>query len=174
MHPTLPQTPIPDETLTPEQIGRILDDAAALIDRDGLHVGDWWRHAGAVDWTPGRPCCAAGAIGVAAGYRRGRDIDGPITGLGARLIRTPRPHPAFAALMRHLDVTIAADVFDWADRSTRSGVADTLRETAAVVRAIAQLDRRAAGVPLPADAEPVARLIAAWDDHHTAQADPSC
>lgn len=43
-------------------------DAADLIERDGLHKGDYWPgRATQAPYEPGMPCCAMGAIAVASG-----------------------------------------------------------------------------------------------------------
>lgn len=131
---TLPAGPIPDEMLTAPILADILDAAAQLIEQDGTERGDWWPDAQGTPWQTGMPCCAAGAIGVAAGYRTASEIGYCVTGVEGTATVRPDPHPAFAALMQHLKVCEPEDVFDWSDTHTSREVVAELRDCAALLR----------------------------------------
>ncbi len=88
----------------------ILDRAADIIARDGLCQGEWWTDT-TLAWTPGTPCCAAGAIAVATG-------DTTIVGAFACWVAA---HPAFLAFANHLGfVDQPGLVIQWSDDPIRT------------------------------------------------------
>lgn len=139
MQLTLPARPIPEPELTPAAVADALDRAAVLIEQDGLYDGDWWPNAVVLPWEPGTPCDVTGAIGVACGYRAGSDIDYDVVGVSVydpvhHVHVEQDPHPAFAAVMRHLSATEAEQVFRWSDDARANEVIERLRMCAAELR----------------------------------------
>lgn len=139
MHATLPDHPIPKAELDPPAIADIIDRAALLITTSGLHAGDWWPDSFRQPWQPGMPCDVTGAIGVAAGYRVGAAIDYEVVGVTVydpvrREHVEGTPHPAFAALMRHLAATEVEQVFRWSDDTPAGQTVERLRACAAEIR----------------------------------------
>ncbi|MHA6626916.1 DUF6197 family protein [Pseudonocardia sichuanensis] len=137
MYDTLPVRPIPEPDLTPAVLAEIIEQAAHLIARTGLHVGDFWP--GEIEWTPGQPCCTAGALGLASGYRSRRDVNYAFVGIDAydvatQTYRADDPHPALLAVMRHLRFGAAEELFAWSDVVGRDVVVRTLQGCAAGVR----------------------------------------
>ena len=61
MAKTMPDTPITGD-LSPAQVADLIDEAATLIESDGLEVGDYWTGALFQPYEPGMPCCTVGAL----------------------------------------------------------------------------------------------------------------
>ncbi len=104
----------------------VLDRAADLIARDGLCQGAWWSET-VVRWTPGTPCCVAGAIAVASGDTTIRDA----------FACWVAAHPAFLAFAAHLGYTDQPGlVIKWSDDPIRTPerVVRELRDCAAKLR----------------------------------------
>lgn len=139
---TLPDQPIPDERLTNGKVAEILLTAAAVIEREGLHLGDWWEFGPRdaplrMDWAPGQRCCAIGAIGVASGYRDvygvAREVAGGFEDDDA--VQADGPHPALRALMTWLGVDRPSGVWRWSDDAHTDGEAERVTETLRAVAA---------------------------------------
>ena len=120
----------------------ILDAAAAIIETNGRHVGNYWDALIELDtrqsspWRPGTPCCTAAAIGVAIGLRRMWDVEAHIVPASRpEVFADEAPHPAFRALMTHLGAYSIETVFDWSDEHGKDEIAATMRECAAALRA---------------------------------------
>ena len=126
--PLAHDAPIPD----------ILDAAAAIIAANGRHVGNYWP---ALDsnirqpWTPGTPCSADAAIGLAIGLRRAWDVETHIVPAVTSPDFDEPPHPALAALMAHLGVDSINAVFAWSDEHEADQIAAVMRECSAKLRA---------------------------------------
>lgn len=114
-------------------IADILDRAADLIAQNGRHVGAYWEFAHRIAWQPTMECCAAGAIGVAMGLRSHADVDWFVVPAVIDGGDEP-PHPAFAALMRHLGFDAINDVFAWSDEHQPGEIARVMRECAKQLR----------------------------------------
>src|SRR5258706_4994931 len=68
---TAPTETPPDETLSPQALAAELDEAATLIETNGLCRGDYWPRSLALGWADGQPLDVVGAIAVAAGITDG-------------------------------------------------------------------------------------------------------
>lgn len=175
---TLPTEPTPVDDLTPDAIADILERAATVIEAEGLCVGDYWpidfsRNDRENTWEPGRSCCSAAAIGVAAGYRNGREIGDTVVGFarfdGFEPPPVPistNPHPALRALLKHLGLLTAEELFEWSDEAGQTKVVETLRECATALRPAALADERLVTELIPARTADAAivRTFAAWRD----------
>jgi hypothetical protein len=150
----LPAAPLPVEQLDARAVAAILDRAAALIERDGKALGEYWTCSlFASTWTDGRSCCAIGGIAVAAGIRDQHAVDVHVAGTphydavsGTHVLEAP--HPALAALAAHLHLTRPEDVMAWSDAATEAEVVAELRTCAAALRIAADhhdIDRLADG-----------------------------
>lgn len=99
-----------------DEIGRPMTDievltaAADLIERCGLHRGDYWPGAkGRAEYVPGDPCCPQGAFAVVTGSTKYFN------------------HPAEVLLERHIGDAVGP----WSDKHSRGEVVAALREVAA-------------------------------------------
>lgn len=136
----VPDRPITGD-LTPERIADLIDQAAQLIERDGLEVGDLWTAAtGRWDYEPGDSCCTAGALAVVCGYRRAEQVEEAFTATGSVNAvdengQEWEPHPVFAAVMAEFGFTEVEHLYDWSDRAGDREVVRVLRYAAAAIRA---------------------------------------
>lgn len=113
----------------------ILDRAADIIAANGRHQGALWDLAGFVPWAPTMPCCAAAAIGIALGQHTVHNVQNWVIPSGIEGQQDQPPHPAFAALMAHLDAPTVQHVFAWSDEHEASEIAAAMRDCAAKIRA---------------------------------------
>lgn len=113
----------------------ILDRAADLLLANGRFPGNYWHNAHQARWYPGTPCCTAASIGIAMGRTRHADVEAWVVPcVTAPATGDEPPHPAFAALMRHLGVGSVNDVFAWSDEHEAGEIATELRRCAAKLR----------------------------------------
>lgn len=135
---TLPETPIPDERLTPAEVAEIHVTAAALIEREGLFRGDWWEldRAHPYTWTPGHALCAVGALAVATGYRTDAQLLREFTALYAPPVNPGEdppepadPHPALQALLAWHGTQDIEFLFKWSDDAEQAGEPERITET---------------------------------------------
>jgi hypothetical protein len=131
-----PATPI-TEDLPPERIADLIDQAAQLIETDGLEVGDLWPGALFGPYEPGSSCCTAGALAVVCGYRRAEQVEEAFTATSPIDDgEVPwNPHPVFSAVMAELGFTKPEDLYDWSDSAGAREVVKELRIAAAKIRA---------------------------------------
>jgi hypothetical protein len=137
-----PPAPITTD-LTPDQIADLIDQAAQLIETDGLEIGDLWTaDTGRWDYEPGDSCCTAGALAVVCGYRRADQVEEAFTATssvgavdedGQECLW--EPHPVFAAVMAEFGFAEVEDLYDWSDKAGDREVVGALREAAANIRA---------------------------------------
>ena len=109
--PTEPPTPgrVPAGTTIPGLASQgeagspaaLLRRAAELIEQFGLHQGEWWPNACSdppgkppQDYIGGDPCCAVGALAVAAGVRHVRSVQRALTELPALAVANDALHAA--------------------------------------------------------------------------------
>ena len=137
---TIPaNTPITRD-LTPEQVADAIDQAARLIETDGLEIGGYWADALLRPYEPGMSCCTAGALAVATGYRDVADVEIEFVGIGSYdpdtgVFDDDHPHPVFAAAMAELGFKEVEALYDWSDTAGDREVVDALRDAAAKIRA---------------------------------------
>ncbi|MFC5236043.1 DUF6197 family protein [Pseudonocardia zijingensis] len=139
MAKALPDTPITKD-LSPAQVADLIDQAAALIESDGLEVGDYWTWALFQPYEPGIPCCTVGALAAVSGYRDGMDAEKTFVGVSSYNPETgvtepDRPHLVMATVMKVLEFREAEDLYDWSDNAGNQEVVARLRYAAAQVRA---------------------------------------
>lgn len=85
----------------------VLLAAADLIERNGLHKGDYWPDRPG-PYMPGKPCCALGAIRVFV----------------------PRAHCAQRRAVSAMLAGVVGNVSQWSDDHTQAEVVATLRAVA--------------------------------------------
>ncbi|WP_433296519.1 DUF6197 family protein [Pseudonocardia sp. CA-142604] len=134
-----PDTPIIGD-LSPAQVADLIDQAATLIETDGLEVGDYWTKALFQPYEPGMPCCTVGALAAVSGYRDGIDAEKAFVGVGdydpATGVTEPdSPHLVMVAAMKALGFREAEDLYDWSDNAGDREVVAELRNAAAQIRA---------------------------------------
>jgi hypothetical protein len=140
MATTLPVTPITGD-LSPAQVADLIDQAATLIETDGLEVGDFWIEAPFQPYEPGMPCCTVGALAAVSGYRDGIDADKSfVVGVGdydpeTGVTEPDHPHIVMATAMKALGFREAEDLYDWSDDAGDREVVAELRYAAAQIRA---------------------------------------
>jgi hypothetical protein len=131
----LPDTPI-SGPLTPDRIADLIDQAAQLIEANGLEIGDLWPDALLRPYEPGDSCCTGGALAVVCGYRRAEDVEEAFTASIPTDEDLPwTPHPVFAAVMAELECVAPEHLYDWSDNSGQDSVVEALRGAAAAIRA---------------------------------------
>ncbi|HEY9354649.1 MAG TPA: hypothetical protein VIP28_15410 [Nocardioides sp.] len=137
MNTTLPNEMAPEQGIPPNaKLAAALDKAGAIVEANGLaHETFWdgWQHG---DWTPGQPCCTAGAV-VIAQYPKASTIE--VALMTGQMAYGLTIHPAFQALLDHLGLPDLEALYDWNDdpARTEADVARTLRECAADLRGAA-------------------------------------
>jgi hypothetical protein len=134
-----PHTPITAD-LSPAQVADLIDQAATLIETDGLEVGDYWKKALFQPYEPGTPCCTAGALAAVSGYRDGIDAEKAFVGVGdydpeTGATEPDQPHLVMATVMKALGFREAEDLYDWSDNAGDRVVVAELRDAAAKIRA---------------------------------------
>jgi hypothetical protein len=134
-----PDTPITGD-LSPAQIADLIDQAATLIETDGLQVGDYWTRALFQPYEPGMPCCTAGALAAVSGYRDGIDAEKAFVGVSdydpeTGVTEPDHPHLVMATVMKALGFREAEDLYDWSDNAGDREVVAGLRYAAAQIRA---------------------------------------
>jgi hypothetical protein len=109
-----------------------LIEAAALIERDGLHKGDYWPgYSEQAHYQPGMPCCSMGAIAVTSDAT-----------LPAGEFNPEEVIPAAADLSRYINrgrpSGLARWLHDWNDEEARTAVhvAEAMRGCAAELRRV--------------------------------------
>ena len=106
-------------------VGTILDRAADIIERDGLHTGDFYPHPDGLPrapWKPGTPCCALAAITIAQFPQ--------LDEIPLHLVEGFEDDDAVKTFAEYLDVSADA-VANWSDLLTANEVVASLREAAA-------------------------------------------
>lgn len=136
---TLPDTPITGD-LSPAQVADLIDQAATLIESDGLEVGDYWTWALVQPYEPGMPCCTVGALAAVSGYRDGMDAEKAFVGVSdydpeTGATEPDHPHLVMATVMKVLGFREAEDLYDWSDNAGNQEVVARLRDAAAQIRA---------------------------------------
>jgi hypothetical protein len=126
--------------LSPEQVADLIDQAATLIETDGLEVGDYWTGALFQPYAPGMPCCTVGALAAVSGYRDGTDAERAFVGVSDYdprngVTEPDHPHLVMATLMKALGFRVAEDIYDWSDNAGDREVVAELRYAAAQIRA---------------------------------------
>jgi len=134
-----PDTPITGD-LSPAQVANLIDQAATLIETDGLEVGDYWTRALFQPYEPGMPCCTVGALAAVSGYRDGIDAEKAFVGVSdydpqTGVTEPDHPHLVMAAVMKALGFREAEDLYDWSDDAGDQEVVARLRYAAAQIRA---------------------------------------
>lgn len=134
-----PDRPIPAD-LTPDQVADLIDQAATLIETDGLEIGGYWPDSLLRPYEPGMSCCAAGALAAVSGYTDVTDVEKGFVGIGELVLDTgdtepDHPHPVFAAAMPALGFRQVEDLYNWSDNAGDVEVVEALREAAAKIRA---------------------------------------
>lgn len=120
--------------LTAAQVADHIDAAAALIERDGLHHGDFWAAttSGLAPRPAGAACCTAGALAVSV-------FGEPTThALAADFCNADDDgweHPVFTAAKRELGFYLPSGLFSWSDSHSQDEVVAGLRQAAANLRA---------------------------------------
>jgi hypothetical protein len=135
----LSDTPISGD-LSPAQVADLIDEAATLIETDGLEVGDYWTRALFQPYEPGMPCCTVGALAVVSGYRDGIGAEKAFVGVGdydpeIGVIEPDQPHLVMSTAMKALGFREAEDLYDWSDNADDREVVAELRFAAAQIRA---------------------------------------
>jgi hypothetical protein len=135
----LPDTSITGD-LSPAQVADLIDQAATLIETDGLEVGDFWPRALFQPYEPGMPCCTVGALAAVSGYRYGIDAEKAFVGASEYDPETDatepdHPHLVMATAMKALGFREAEDLYDWSDNAGDREVVAELRYAAAQIRA---------------------------------------
>jgi len=109
----------------------VLDRAADLITAGGHFQGSYWRGIGIVDWAPGVPVCAVGAVLVVRGVRSDNDVHDWHEG---------DDDPALVALAEALGLEHVSHIPVWNDRwrrwpwFARRRVLEAMRRAARVCR----------------------------------------
>lgn len=140
MTTTIPaDRPIPGD-LTPAQIADRIDQAAHLIETDGLEIGGYWADSLLRPYEPGMSCCTAGALAAVSGYTDITDVEAAFVGLGHYDLETNTyaevpAHPVFAAAMAELGFRKVEDLYDWSDTAGDAEVVEALRDAATAIRA---------------------------------------
>jgi hypothetical protein len=139
MHTIPTHTPITRD-LSPDQIADLIDQAAQLIERDGLEIGGYWPDSLLRPYEPGDSCCTAGALAAVAGYHEVVTVEDTFVGIGHYDTETgetepDHPHPVFAAAMSALGFRRVEDLYDWSDNAGGREVVAELRDAAAKIRA---------------------------------------
>jgi hypothetical protein len=134
-----PDKPITGD-LSPAQVADLIDQAATLIETDGLEVGDYWARALFQPYEPGMPCCTVGALAAVSGYRDGIDAEKAFVGIGdydpeTGVTEPDHPHLVMATAMKALGFREAEDLYDWSDNAGDREVVAELRYAAAQIRA---------------------------------------
>ena len=135
----LPDTSITGD-LSPAQVADLIDQAATLIETDGLEVGDFWPRALIQPYEPGMPCCTVGALAAVSGYRDGIDAEKAFVGVSdydpeTGVTEPDHPHLVMATAMKALGFREAEDLYDWSDNAGDREVVAELRHAAAQIRA---------------------------------------
>jgi hypothetical protein len=135
----LPDRPINGD-LSPAQVADLIDQAATLIETDGLEVGDYWTSALFQPYEPGIPCCTAGALAAVSGYRDGIDAEKAFVGVSdydpdTGVTEPDHPHLVMATAMKALGFREAEDLYNWSDNAGDREVVAELRYAAAQIRA---------------------------------------
>jgi hypothetical protein len=135
----LPEAPISGD-LSPERIADLVNQAATLIETDGLEVGGYWTEALLRPYEPGDRCCTVGALSVVCGYRQPGTVEDDFLGLSTFNVETRSftagsPHPVFTAAAAALGFRRVEDLYDWSDKAGDAEVVEALREAAAKIRA---------------------------------------
>lgn len=135
----LPDTPITGD-LSPAKVADLIDQAATLIESDGLEVGDYWTRALFQPYVPGTPCCTVGALAAVSGYRDGIDAEKAFVGVSdydpeTGVTEPDHPHLVMATAMTALGFREAEDLYDWSDTAGDHAVVAALRYAAAQIRA---------------------------------------
>lgn len=126
-------------TPTTDELVEILRQAAATIERDGLHRAGYWYGDLLLDYAPGVPVDAIGALAVATGLTRTEDVEIGFLGLTRYDPRRHthvgggEPHPAVRVLREHLRLRSVEGVFAWSDSSSAAQVATEMRTAAAML-----------------------------------------
>jgi hypothetical protein len=131
-------TPISGD-LSPAQVADLIDQAATLIETDGLEVGDYWTRALFQPYEPGTPCCTVGALAVVSGYRDGIGAEKAFVGVSdydpkTGVTEPDHPHLVIATAMKALGFREAEDVYEWSDHAGDREVVAELRFAAAQIR----------------------------------------
>jgi hypothetical protein len=139
MAKTMSDTPITGD-LSPAQVADLIDEAATLIESDGLEVGDYWAGALFQPYEPGMPCCTVGALAAVSGYRDGIDAEKAFVGVSdydpqTGVTEPDHPHLVMTAVMKALGFREAEDLYDWSDDAGDQEVVARLRYAAAKIRA---------------------------------------
>jgi hypothetical protein len=126
--------------LSPAQVADLIDQAATLIETDGLEVGDYWTKALFQPYEPGLPCCTVGALAAVSGYRDGIAAEKAFVGVGdydpeIGVAEPDHPHLVMATVMKALGFREAEDLYDWSDKAGGREVVAALRYAAAQIRA---------------------------------------
>jgi hypothetical protein len=134
-----PDMPITGD-LSPAQVANLIDQAATLIETDGLEVGDYWTRALFQPYEPGMPCCTVGALAAVSGYRDGIDAEKAFVGIGdydpdTGVSEPDQPHLVMATAMKVLGFREAEDLYNWSDTAGDREVVAELRYAAAQIRA---------------------------------------
>lgn len=112
----------------------ILDRAAEVIAANGRCIGSYFAN-GEEEWWPGMACCVTAAIGIALGLTDAWDIENAIVPAVAGEMREHEPpHPAFAALMAHLEFDCINEVFEWSDDHQPHEISAQMRACAQALR----------------------------------------
>jgi hypothetical protein len=135
----LPDKPITGD-LSPAQVADLIDQAATLIESDGLEVGDYWTGALFQPYEPGMPCCTVGALAAVSGYRDGIDAEKAFVGVSdydpeTGVAEPDHPHLVMTTVMKALGFREAEDLYDWSDDAGDREVVARLRRAAAQIRA---------------------------------------
>lgn len=143
---TTPTTVVPSEATTPPdqastavELADLLDQAAALIERDGLHRGDYWPAGIALPYAAGQPVDVVGALAVAAGITDAAEIDEQVIGTYRynpvrHAAEEGVPHPVITVLRKHLGLPDIEELFAWSDNHGAAEVIVELRVCAAKLR----------------------------------------
>jgi hypothetical protein len=139
METILPDPPFIGD-LSPAQVADLIDQAATLIETDGLEVGDYWTRALFQPYKPGMPCCTVGALAAVSGYRDGIAAEKAFVGVGdydpeTGVAEPDHPHLVMATVMKALGFREAEDLYDWSDNAGDREVVAALRYAAAQIRA---------------------------------------
>lgn len=91
--PNPPATPPLGTDLTNHDIAVVVVRAAALIDRHGLNPADFWTGDLGDYWPEAAPCDIVGALAIASGFRRKREVERAFIGFNSYAVRPPAQHP---------------------------------------------------------------------------------
>lgn len=139
---TLPAPAAEAEQMSPADMARRVDQAADMIERDGLHTGGYFEGAWILSYAPGLRCCTVGALAVTCDITSGLAIDFDFCGCPRWDLTHNRYvevdlHPLLAAVLRELGLHNIEQVFDWSDSSSQSTVVQALRGVACRLRGVA-------------------------------------